>query len=88
MTAEQKLAEKLRIQKLQEESDLKAALDTFDVGVPLNGLDAMNPTTKEDFIEFADALSKKISSFKQDPEFMNFLEDLTTKLLAPCKYFN
>jgi translation initiation factor 3 subunit J len=86
MTPEQKLAEKLRIQKLQEESDLKTALETFGVTALPSGIDAMNPDTKEDFLEFADALSKKIASFKLHAEYMNFLEDLTNKLLAPCKF--
>lgn len=82
MTPEQKLAEKLRIQKQQEESDLQNALETFGVsGVP-GGIDGMHPTTKEEFIELADAITKKFSNYKNDPEYSNFLEDLVTKLFA------
>lgn len=38
MTPEEKLAEKLRIQKLQEESDLKTALETFGIAEKGKGI--------------------------------------------------
>lgn len=82
MTPEQKLAEKLRLQKLQEESDLKNAMDTFGVTTLVGGIDGMHPTTKEEFIELSDAINKKLSNYKNDAEFSNFLEDLITKLFA------
>lgn len=82
MTPEQKLAEKLRLQKLQEESDLKNAMDTFGVTALVGGIDGMHPTTKEEFIELSDAINKKLSNYKNDAEFSNFLEDLITKLFA------
>lgn len=82
LTPEQKLAEKLRIQKLQEESDLKNAMDTFGVSSLASGIDGMHPTSKEDFIELADAITKKLSNYKNDPEYSNFLEDLVIKLFA------
>lgn len=82
MTPEQKLAEKLRIQKLQEESDLKNAMDTFGVTSIAGGIDGMHPTQKEEFVELADAITKKLSNYKSDPEYSNFLEDLITKLFA------
>lgn len=82
MTPEQKLAEKLRLQKLQEESDLKNALDTFGVTTLAGGIDGMTPNTKEEFVELADAIVKKLSNYRSDIEFANFLEDLVTKLFA------
>uniref|UniRef100_A0A1Q3F7I2 Eukaryotic translation initiation factor 3 subunit J n=1 Tax=Culex tarsalis TaxID=7177 RepID=A0A1Q3F7I2_CULTA len=82
MTPEQKLAEKLRLQKLQEESDLKNAMDTFGVTTLVGGIDGMTPNTKEDFVELSDAIVKKLSNYKSDPEYANFLEDLVTKLFA------
>lgn len=82
MTPEQKLAEKLRLQKLQEESDLKNAMDTFGVTSLAGGIDGMHPTTKEEFGELAEAITKKLSNYKADPEYANFLEDLVTKLFA------
>ncbi|XP_058463436.1 eukaryotic translation initiation factor 3 subunit J [Malaya genurostris] len=82
LTPEQKLAEKLRLQKLQEESDLKTALETFGVTTLAGGIDGMHPTTKEEFVELADAITKKLSNYKSDPEYTNFLEDLVTKIFA------
>lgn len=82
MTPEQKLAEKLRLQKLQEESDLKNALDTFGVTTLAGGIDGMTPNTKEEFVELADAIVKKLSNYRSDIEYTNFLEDLVTKLFA------
>lgn len=82
MTPEQKLAEKLRLQKLQEESDLKNAMDTFGVTAMVGGIDGMHPTSKEEFIEFSDAISKKLSNYRNDSEYCAFLEDLVTKLFA------
>lgn len=82
MTPEQKLAEKLRLQKLQEESDLKNAMDTFGVTTLVGGIDGMTPNTKEEFGELADAIVKKLSNYRSDPEYANFLEDLVTKLFA------
>lgn len=82
MTPEQKLAEKLRLQKLQEESDLKNAMDTFGVTTIAGGIDGMHPTNKEEFIELSDAINKKLSNYKNDPEYCAFLEDLITKMFA------
>ncbi|XP_058838655.1 eukaryotic translation initiation factor 3 subunit J [Topomyia yanbarensis] len=82
MTPEQKLAEKLRLQKLQEESDLKTAMETFGVTAPIGGIDGMHPTNKEEFTELADAITKKLSNYRSDPEYPNFLEDLVTKIFA------
>lgn len=87
MTPEQKLAEKLRLQKLQEESDLKNALDTFGVTTLAGGIDGMTPNTKEDFVELSDAIVKKLSSYKSDPDYADFLEDLVTKLFAGCEFW-
>lgn len=82
MTPEQKLAEKLRIQKLQEESDLKNAMETFGVTSLAGGIDGMHPTKTEEFIELADAINKKLSNYKNNPEYPAFLEDLVTKIFA------
>lgn len=83
MTPEQRAAEKLRLQKLQEEADLKTALDTLGlVSSSSTGIDAMNPITKEDFMEFSDALSKKITQFKNSDEYPSFLEELVRNLCA------
>ncbi|XP_044735352.1 eukaryotic translation initiation factor 3 subunit J [Chrysoperla carnea] len=79
MTLEEKLAEKLRRQKLQEESDLQLAKETFGINVvneSTKSLDSMNPQTQEDFIEYADAISKRVQTFNKSPEYVTFVEDL------------
>lgn len=83
LTPEQKLAEKLRQQKLQEESDLKLALETFGITEGNTGkLDNFHPTTKAEFTEFADLLSKKINLYKAKEEFPGFVDELVKSLVV------
>lgn len=88
MTPEQRLAEKLRIQKLQEENDLKLAMETFGVGDSTGGggIDSRNPTTPEEFSELADAISKKVLQFKSRDEFSNFTEEIVRNICASSKF--
>lgn len=81
MTPEERLAEKLRIQKIQEESDLRAAMDTFGV----TEIDAAQPKTKAELTELADAISKKVSQFKHLADFPGFLEELVRNVCANRK---
>ncbi|EDW36272.1 GL16765 [Drosophila persimilis] len=83
LTPEEKLAEKLRLQKIQEDSDLNHALDTFGVTraeTNGNGLDSFNPETKEQFKEFGSALSWKVGQYRESAEFPQFVEDLVRGL--------
>lgn len=80
LTPEEKLAEKLRIQKIQEESDLKSALETLGVSNVGSGLDAFDPQSKEEFKEFAAALSWKVAQYKESTHFPQFIEDLVRSL--------
>lgn len=83
LTPEQRLAEKRRLQKLQEENDLKTAMETLGItSMASGGIDGMHPTTKEEFAELADAISKKLSNYRADPEYQGFLEDLLLKVFA------
>lgn len=93
MTPEEILAEKLRMQKIQEEADLLAAMDTFGVtdkdkilgdGVA-TGIDAMNPTNRTELSEFSEALVKKIGQFKSLDEFPAFTEELVRGVCSSCK---
>lgn len=81
MTPEERLAEKLRIQKVQEESDLRAAMDTFGV----SEIDAAQPKTKAELTELADAISKKACQFKHLADFPGFLEELVRNVCANRK---
>lgn len=85
MTPEEKLAEKLRMQKIQEESDLRVALETFGVKDVGGGLDAFNPQSEEEFKEFGATLSWKLSQYKESPHFPQFIEDLVRSICANCK---
>lgn len=83
LTPEQKLAEKLRQQKLQEESDLRLAMETFGVTDGSGGkIDSFNPTTKAEFTEFAELLSKKINFYKSKDEFPGFAEELFRNIIV------
>lgn len=83
MTPEQKLAEKLRQQKLQEESDLRLAMETFGVTEGGAGkLDCFHPTNKEEFTEFAELLTKKINIYKTKEEFPGFIDELVRSIVV------
>lgn len=77
LTPEEKRAELLRRQRLQEEADLRLAMETFGVTEePTIGLDVTNLNTKEEFEQFGAALSQKINQFKKHSEFPPFAEEL------------
>ena len=61
-TAEEVLEEKLKQQRLQEESDLAVAMETF--GVKHKLIDTMEPKSEEEFVEFQEALTTKITKFE------------------------
>ncbi|KAM3959265.1 LOW QUALITY PROTEIN: eukaryotic translation initiation factor 3 subunit j [Aphomia sociella] len=83
LTPEQKIAEKLRQQKLQEESDLRLAMETFGVTDGGSGkIDSFNPTSKAEFTEFADMLTKKITFYKNKEEFPGFAEELFRNIIV------
>lgn len=84
MTPEEKLAEKLRIQKIQEEADLRAAMDTF--GITAEGIDGLNPTNKAELNEFAEAIGKKVSQFKNLEDFPGFIEELVRNVCVTRKF--
>ncbi|KAF5904402.1 eukaryotic translation initiation factor 3 subunit J-B-like isoform X1, partial [Clarias magur] len=84
LTAEEEAAEKLRLKKLQEESDLALAREAFGVDASTtnsaSGIEAMCPSTKEDFIVFEKLLSDKITQFEKSVHYSNFLESLFREL--------
>lgn len=87
LTPEQKLAEKLRLQKVQEEADLRAAMDTFGIADKDRcGIDLMNPTNKAELSEFSEALSKKIGQYKNLADFPLFVEELVRGICSNCTY--
>uniref|UniRef100_A0A3B4TZ06 Eukaryotic translation initiation factor 3 subunit J n=1 Tax=Seriola dumerili TaxID=41447 RepID=A0A3B4TZ06_SERDU len=83
LTPEEQLEEKLRVKKLQEDADLELAKDAFGVSSTSNsvtGIDAMCPSSKEDFTEFEKLLKEKISQFEKSVHYSSFLESLFREL--------
>ncbi|XP_044264254.1 eukaryotic translation initiation factor 3 subunit J [Tribolium madens] len=76
--------ERLRMQK---ESDLKIALETTFGGdtnnTNVSGLEGLSlPTTKEEFQDFTDALSRKLQPLAKSTEYPVFTENLLRNLCA------
>eukprot|EP00112_Aurelia_sp_Birch-Aquarium-sp1_P010941 Seg2312.3 transcript_id=Seg2312.3/GoldUCD/mRNA.D3Y31 product="Eukaryotic translation initiation factor 3 subunit J" protein_id=Seg2312.3/GoldUCD/D3Y31 len=80
LTPEERLAEKLRKQKLQEEADLLIAQETFGISeAELPGkktIDNFEPSSKDDFAEFGRLLAEKVTKYESSPEYTAFLEAL------------
>ncbi|KYQ51034.1 Eukaryotic translation initiation factor 3 subunit J, partial [Trachymyrmex zeteki] len=78
LTPEERRVELLRRQRLQEEADLRLAMETFGVTeVSQNeSLDTIVPDTKEEFERYGAALSQKINQFNKHAEFPLFAEEL------------
>ncbi|OCT89867.1 hypothetical protein XELAEV_18018480mg, partial [Xenopus laevis] len=76
LTPEEQLSEKLRLKKLQEDSDLELAKEAFGDDVTVTGIDAMNPSTREDFTEFGKLLKEKITLYERSLYYPGFLEAL------------
>ncbi|XP_036204475.1 eukaryotic translation initiation factor 3 subunit J [Myotis myotis] len=76
LTPEEQLADKLRLKKLQEEADLELAKETFGVTNTVFGIDAMNPSSREDFTEFGKLLKDKITQYEKSLYYASFLEAL------------
>ncbi|XP_017259808.1 eukaryotic translation initiation factor 3 subunit J-B [Kryptolebias marmoratus] len=79
LTPEEQLAEKLRVKKLQEDADLELANDAFGVST-VTGIDAMCPSSKEDFTEFEKLLKEKITQFEKSVHYSSFLDSLFREL--------
>lgn len=82
MTPEQIQAEKLRRQKLQEESDFEVAKEMLGLTDEELCVDRFNPRTKEEFVEFKDALCKKILLYKKSDYFPFFVEEFVRDISA------
>lgn len=80
-TPQGKLEEKLRLQKLQEENDLKLAADMLGLGGSSGGvIDSMTPSTKEEFENLTKAITDKVNSFDSSEHYQDFVEDLVKNL--------
>lgn len=87
-TPEAKLAEKIRLQKMEENSNLMLAKDMM--GLKLGSIDNMVPVDKADFVEFEKALTDKITMFSTSTYYADFVSTLIKNLMldqpaAVCK---
>ncbi|XP_068586826.1 eukaryotic translation initiation factor 3 subunit J-B [Cebidichthys violaceus] len=83
LSPEEQLAEKIRVKKLQEDADLELAKDAFGISSTSNsvtGIDAMCPSSKDDFTEFEKLLKEKISLFEKSEHYSSFLDSLFREL--------
>ncbi|XP_044139071.1 eukaryotic translation initiation factor 3 subunit J [Bufo gargarizans] len=79
LSPEEQLAEKLRLKKLQEDADLELAKEAFGVS-NVTGIDAMNPSSREDFTEFGKLLKEKITQYEKSVYYPTFLETLLREI--------
>jgi len=86
-TPEGKAAEKLRLQKVAVDGDLKLAKEMMGLGVEGGVLDGMNPQTPSEFEEFSKALLEKLSTLESSEFYQdfaeNFVKGLCTSLNVP-----
>lgn len=92
-TPEGKLAEKLRLQKIAEDNDLKLAAEMMGVSGSGGVIDNANPTSKDEFDDLAKAITDKLSNFESSEHYQDFIENLvkslcptlTAQTLKKCK---
>lgn len=88
LTPEQRAVEILRLKKIQEEADLVLGLETLGLTPTTtlgSSIESFNPSSKEDFTEYAEAISKTVSQYRTKAEYSSFVEDLVRNLCAGCK---
>ncbi|XP_052102193.1 eukaryotic translation initiation factor 3 subunit J-like [Mytilus californianus] len=81
LTPEEEIADKLKKQRLQEESDLQLAKEAFGVNKG-SGIDGMFPEDEEGFEKFGEAIKNKITIFEKSKHYCSFLEKLFTDLVV------
>lgn len=90
MTPEERTAEKLRLQKLQEAADLKLAMDTLgitaDAASVEGSIDGMVPTSKAEFVQLAQLISNRVGLFREKDEFPNFVDELVKNISLHCEW--
>ncbi|XP_016427199.1 eukaryotic translation initiation factor 3 subunit J-B isoform X2 [Sinocyclocheilus rhinocerous] len=93
LSTEEQHAEKLRLKKLQEEADMELAREVFGVDPAAanasttvittnnaSGIEAMCPSSKDDFVAFENLLKDKITQFEKSVHYSSFLESLFREL--------
>ncbi|XP_071752767.1 eukaryotic translation initiation factor 3 subunit J-A [Centroberyx gerrardi] len=77
LTPEEELSEELGVKTLQEEeADPEPADEAHGVSNNVAGIDAISPSSKDDFTEFEKLLKDKISPLEKSIHYSGFLESL------------
>jgi len=84
LTPEEQLEEKLRQQRLQEESDLELAKDAFGVlDIPgQKTIDNFMPSNKDEFLELSNMIVQKLAKLELRSDYQFFLETLVRDCCA------
>jgi len=83
LTDEEKLAEKLRQQKMEETSKIELARNLL--GIKEKKIDGLVPVTKEDFEQFGKAISEKIQMFSSSEHYSELIENITKEICIDLK---
>lgn len=80
-TPEGKLAKKLKQKEQDEKESLALAMDMMGVDSPSgSGIDAMMPSSKDDFEKLQKAISEKVQSLSGSSHYNDFVENLIKDL--------
>jgi len=83
LTEEEKIAEKLKQQKIEENANMQLLKDM--VGLKENKIDNLVPVTKEDFEQFGKAIIEKISTFSSSEHYSELIENITKEICVDLK---
>jgi len=86
LTEEEKLAEKIRLQKLEESANIQQLRDMC--GLKENKIDNLVPVTKEDFEQFGKAIIEKISTFSSSEHYSDLIENITKEICVDLNTTN
>lgn len=84
MTPEERLAEQLRLQQIQDDPD--AAVDTPTSDIDQMRIDQMQATNKAELSGLADAIGKKVNQFRHLEDYPTFLEDMMCSICSSRKW--
>lgn len=86
LSPDERAAERFRLKKLQEEASLKLDLDSLGLELSSSGDLDGETAKKEEFISYAEAISKKVTQFRAKEEYVTLVDELVKILCAGCKF--
>ncbi|GAQ79880.1 Translation initiation factor 3 subunit J [Klebsormidium nitens] len=79
------VAEKLRQQRLVEESDFKATKELFGGDKEERSLEGFIPKTEADYLEYATLVAEKVTPFQKSFHYLTMLKQLSRVASEPLK---